>query len=91
MNEIVEYIKRNSSPVSPITGGEIAAHFGITGPDVRKEISNARCNLVPICSSRRGYYISNDKELIIRTIESLKNRIASQEKAIEGMRAIIGG
>ena len=91
MSEIIEYIRRNSSREHPIKGKDLADYFGIVGSDVRKEISNARCNFIPICSSKRGYYFSNDKELIAKTIESLRRRIASQEKAIEGMKAIIAG
>ena len=39
-----------------------------------------------LLAGSNGYYISNDKDEVIRHIESLEGRISSMKNAIEGMR-----
>lgn len=49
----------------------------------------ARCDGIPICSSRNGYYYSDDKEQIQKTVDSMRGRIFAQENAIAGLSALI--
>lgn len=82
---VVDYLRRNSSASCHIAGRVIAEHFGVTGSDVRKLINKSRQNGVPICSSRHGYYYSEDKEHIEKTVCSIRGRISAQENAIHGL------
>lgn len=89
MNEIVQYLRVNSSPEHPISGKDMANHFGITGVKVRRYINEARRDGVPVCSTRWGYYYSEEKEHIERTLASLRGRIISQENAITGLEKLL--
>lgn len=48
-------------------------------------INTARSNGSPICSGQKGYYITNNKEEIKSTIDSLRGRISKMECAIAGL------
>ncbi len=89
LNDVAMYIKKVSSPEKTITGKDIANHLGITDIEVRKQVSEARSAGVPICSTQYGYYYSNDSADIRKTIESLRRRIGSQERAISGLSDLL--
>ena len=82
---MIDFLRRNSSVSCPITGRMISEHFGISGSDVRRIINKSRQSGVPICSSRLGYYYSEDKEHISKTVNSIHSRISAQENAIRGL------
>ncbi len=86
---IIKYLRTNSSFEHPIKGSSIASHYGISDVKVREVVNAARRNGIPVCSSSYGYYYSEDKAHISKTVESLKNRIASQESAIDGLSALL--
>ena len=88
-NEIISYLRRYSTVEHPLKGVDIANHFGTTGVKVRKAVNEARCSGVPICSSSFGYYYSEDKELIRKTVESMLGRIAAQQNAIAGLEQLL--
>ena len=56
---------------------------------IRKKINEARCQGFPICSCDKGYYYSEDKAEIIKTVQSLMNRTIAVEKAVSGLLAIV--
>lgn len=89
MEQIIHYLRNVSSAENPIKGRDIADHFGISGIDVRDAINKARRASIPICSSRFGYYYSEDKEDIKKTVESMRGRIVAQENAIVGLSALL--
>ena len=89
MNRIVEYLRNHSSVDHPIKGKDIASHFGISGIKVREEVNMARCAGVPICSSSSGYFYSNDKDQIRKTVDSMSGRISAQENAICGLQSLL--
>jgi len=91
MNKVVEYLRIHSAPDSPISGRNLANHFGFTPVKVREYVNEARCSGVPICSTRWGYFYSEDTDLISKTVESMRGRIASQERAIAGLSSILCG
>lgn len=84
-NKVIEYIKANGTPKSPVSSYEISKDLGIGGVAIRKAINKARCEGCPICSCSNGYYYSENKTEIINTIQSLVNRTISVEKAINGL------
>lgn len=91
MNDIITYLRKHSSFENPVSGGVLADKFGLTGQKVREYINQARRNGIPICSTRWGYFYSDDKAQIKKTIESMRGRIAAQEMAIDGLSTLLGG
>lgn len=91
MNEIIAYLRRNSSSDKPVSGRVLAEKFGLTGQKVREYINRARQDGVPICSARWGYFYSEDTSQIRKTIDSMRGRIASQELAIDGLSTLLHG
>lgn len=52
--------------------------------------SNDVCKKGEICACPSGYYLSEEKEEILKQIESLEGRISSINNAIKGMRKRVG-
>ena len=84
-NKVIEYIKANGTPKSPVSSYEITEALGISGISIRKAINKARSEGCPICACGNGYYYSTDKDDIVSTIQSLVSRNISVEKAINGL------
>lgn len=68
------------------TGKQLAKLVGTDEPTIRAIIHSIRCVGVPVCSNRRGYYISTDEDEILKTISSIEGRIFQMEKAVEGLK-----
>ena len=67
------------------TAKELGLLFGISDGSIRRIINQYRSEGIPICSCPDGYYYSENPEDIVKTIGSLKRRIASIQKAIDGL------
>lgn len=92
MEPVTEYIRAHSNGAGrPVTGAQIADAMCVSGIDVRAMINRARSAGEPICSCRHGYYYSEDKGEIERTITSLYSRITKQEQAIAGLKSFRDG
>ena len=85
MDEIIIYIRSHGSKKNPVTNKEISANFRIADTTVRKKINVARSEGVPICSCDSGYYYSEDKAEILKTVESLMHRTMAIDKAVSGL------
>ena len=85
MDEIIIYIRNHGSKVNPVPNKAMAAHFRISEVTVRKKINEARCEGIPICSCDSGYYYSEDKDEILKTVDSLMHRTIAIEKAVKGL------
>ena len=73
----------------PSTAKELAILFGVNQATIRKIINEYRSEGIPICSSHKGYYYSETAEDIVRTIASLKRRVGSIQKAIDGLQSCV--
>ena len=69
----------------PSTAKELGILFGVTDVTIRKIINDYRSDGIPICSNSKGYYYSEEPEEIVKTIASLKRRVASIQRAINGL------
>ena len=69
----------------PSTAKELGVLFGVDGATIRKIINQYRSGGIPICSNRHGYYYSESPDEIVKTVASLKRRIASIQNAIDGL------
>ncbi len=55
---------------------------------IRRLINEARASGIPICSTRFGYYLSDERNDIVATIHFLTHRVDTQLKAINGLQNI---
>ena len=83
MNEVISYLKMNGD--TPISAKSLGRIFGHTDITIRRIINQARLEGVPICSSSKGYYYSECREDINRTVASLMHRITSIQNAVNGL------
>ena len=77
----------------PITGKEVAEAIelkerdsGKDGADLRAVINGLRAKGYPVCADTKGYYWPETPSELQEYIDSFAGRIASQEKALEGMK-----
>lgn len=85
MNNVVDFIKLNSSAQKPVTNKEIGAALNLSEQAIRQNINKARCEGIPICATSKGYFYSKSKWDILDTVRSLNSRVISVEKAVNGM------
>lgn len=85
MERTINYISVHGTKENPITNKEIGRTLDLSEQAIRKHINEARCNGIPICSCREGYFISNDKADILQTIQRLMHRTIAVEKAVNGL------
>lgn len=89
--EVINYIVNHGTKDKPITNKEMASALNLKEVDIRKKINEARCNGFPICSCPNGYYYSEDKGEILKTIQSLMHRTIAVEKAVNGLLTFVRG
>ena len=82
--ELVELIPQKQDGL--ITAHKLASLTKASEPNIRKIINEARTKGIPICSTRRGYYLSNEYNDIAKTITFLTNRLCTQLQAISGLQ-----
>lgn len=61
----------------------------LTGNQIRECVNELRCNGVPVCSGRSGYYIAESKDELNRTIAQLNSRVSQINKAIKGLKTTL--
>ena len=89
MEKVLNYIVNHGSIDSPVTNTEICKSLKISEQTVRGHINTARSKGYPICSCREGYYYSEDKSEIIKTIQSLMHRTIAVERAVNGLLTVV--
>lgn len=89
MERVINYIANHGSIDNPVPNKDISSSLQISEVYVRKKVNEARCKGFPICSCDKGYFISEDKSEILRTVQSLMHRTISVEKAINGLLTVI--
>ena len=88
--EIIDYIPTSTRTKKKyITCKEISDMSGYSQIFIRSEINRLRSSGVPVCSSRHGYYLSDDENDICKTISSMLHRISAQERAINGLKTLL--
>lgn len=58
---------------------------------IRAFVNRFRSIGIPVCSSREGYYISEDPQEIQKTIDSMEHRIQLMQNAVNGLRIALEG
>lgn len=64
---------------------ELANTHGIKDSEVRFIVNYLRKNGVCVCSSQKGYWLANNNDEVVATIDSLKSRVFEIQKAINGL------
>ena len=89
MERVVNYISNHGSRDNPVSNKEISTSLKLNEASISKKINEARCKGYPICSCDKGYFLSDDKAEILRTVQSLMHRTIAVEKAINGLLTVI--
>lgn len=63
----------------------LESQFGCKGADIRRMVNDLRCQGVPICSGRTGYYYAADKNEVASTVANLNGRIDKIQAAKTGL------
>ena len=69
----------------PISTRELVDKAQTNDRVIRIAINEARSKGIPVCATRKGYWISSDNDEIIETIKSLQSRKESLERVINGL------
>lgn len=93
---IVEGFKRYTRE-NPIKSDEIVKRFNskphkvkLTGARLRKICNHIRTGgLLPLIATSDGYYVSYDRNEVLKQIQSLEQRAHSIHKCADGMRIFI--
>ena len=66
--------------------------YGFSEVKLRKYVNYIRANsLLPLMSTSKGYYVSDDQEEILSQIKSLNERASAIKKASDGLLMFIKG
>lgn len=68
-----------------ITAKRLSEISGRSEGYIRKYINEMRTIGVPICSTTKGYYISESKTDILNTVHFLQRRMQTQLQAVNGL------
>ena len=62
----------------------------LNGPRLRKFVNHIRTNsLLPLIATSKGYFVTEDKELILNQIKSLMERANSIEGCAQGLKEFL--
>ena len=89
MERVVNYISVHGDKDNPVVNRDIALALKITETSVRKKINEARQRGIPVCACDKGYYLSDDKAEILKTVQSLMHRTIAVEKAVSGLLSVV--
>lgn len=70
-------------------GRILASKLGVSPITIRHIINRYRSIGYPICSSSKGYHISNDPDMIRKTINGYEHRIMKMQKAVDGLKVAL--
>ena len=68
-----------------ITGKRLSKMTGYSEPYIRSIINQLRAKGNPICSTKQGYFLSDEYADIDNTVKFLTHRINTQLQAINGL------
>lgn len=88
--DIVDYLKDyHTEEKNAINCGELAQLFNVTSKQVRNIISALRQDGAPICSSSYGYWYSEDRADLLRTLNKIRSQIHNMECTAKGLEDTI--
>lgn len=86
-NDIADYLREyHTSEAEAIKNRELRELFNLTDRQVRRVVNELRCEGVAICSSSEGYWYSDDRADIKRTIHKMEAQICNMKCSIAGLQ-----
>jgi transcriptional regulator of NAD metabolism len=85
--DLLKYLQKRSTPIS---GHNLAKTFNTESSTIRKEIQRLRAKGEPICSNRNGYFYSENVDDVRKVVQSLENRIKTQQNTLQGLIKWVG-
>ena len=84
--DIAEYLKEyHTTEADAIKNRELRELFNLTDRQVRRIVHELRCKGVAICSSSEGYWYSENRADIKRTLHKMEAQIQDMEYSIAGL------
>ena len=81
--EITEYLKDfHSTEQEAINCRELAQLYNVTSKQIRNIVSALRQDGAPICSSSAGYWYSEDRGDLLRTLNKIRSQIQNMEREL---------
>ena len=82
--------KNHKGKSNAIKSFQLEQLTNLTGSQIRERVNKLRCNGVPVCSGRSGYYIAASREeLNPIQLHSLPSAYHKINKAIKGLKATL--
>ena len=75
--------KDHKGKSNAIKSSQLERLTNLTGSQIRERVNELRCNGVPVCSGRSGYYMAALREGLNHTIARLASRVSQINKAIK--------
>ena len=85
--QVLEILPRDDD--MRLTGRQIWNMLGIPQSHVRRIVNELRTECVPVCSDRRGYFISTTPKYLRATANHLKHRINKIQTALDGLERMM--
>ena len=84
--DLVEYLKDyHTDEREAINCKELAQLYNVTSKQIRNIVSALRQDGAPICSSSAGYWYSEDRVDLLRTLNKIRSQIRNMERTAEGL------
>lgn len=89
-NDIAEYLKEyHTNETEAIKNRELRELFNLTDRQVRRVVNELRCEGVTICSSSEGYWYSEDRADIQKTLHRMEAQIYNMKCSIAGLQKVL--
>ena len=79
---------QNRTVEEPISSTEMTKTLNCCDSDIRKYVNHLRLKKIPICSTRRGYFMAQNNLQLMEYLASLSSRINEIEKTKKSLETI---
>ena len=86
------YLKENCcGRKNAVKSLELEQAMGVSGNELRRQVTRLRRRKIPICSGGEGYFYAGNAGEIYTTIRSLTDMMYGLSQAIDGLEAALEG
>lgn len=72
-----------------LTARQIWNMLGVAPANVRHIVNELRSEGIPVCSDKKGYFISDTPKCIRATVNHLKHRVKKIQAALDGLERMM--
>lgn len=88
--QIVDYLKEHhTDEYEAIKGRDLCDLFNLTGKQLRNVVSSLRQDGAAVCSSSHGYWYSESREDIEKTLRRLEGQVENMNISIAGLKKVL--